>query len=1112
VPREPLRELEEQLTSAEENLERLKALRLPKLIRPSWIVLLTLFLAVAIILPTIYITRDWIFGSVVGTGAALVIGMGVFFGLHATASAQVARCCRPLTRTVAEGRLLKDHCIAQANRIYRRQVAGFQKQRQEEKKTLDETFRPKLEEMRKKRISELRRSSMHYQPQVAALQARYEFEQHRFEQEHADRRAAATSLYKDQLAKAEAAFEAGKTAIQRDQANAFQQMAAVWRAALATAKQRAETILAEAQRLFPSWEDLATRGPAKLDGIPSVLRIGTYLLDVALLPKGVPVDPQLKKESALRWELPALIRFPTPGNMLLRTTSAGERGDAVKVLQCVMLRYLTSLPAGKARLTVIDPVGLGENFAAFMHLADYDESLIAHRIWTEPAHIEHRLADITAHMESIIQKYLRNQYASIEAYNTAAGEVAEPFRVLVVAGFPVNFTTDAARRLVSIINSGARCGVVTLLSVDTKQDLPDGFHLKDIEPLCTGMSWQDEKPLWANEDFADLPLFLDEPPSAEFATAIITKVGAAAKDAKRVEVPFSFITPPVERWWKGDAGTRVDVPLGRVGATRRQALLLGQGTAQHVLIAGKTGSGKSTLLHVLVTSCALNYAPEEIELYLVDFKKGVEFKPYALHATPHVKVVAIESEREFGLSVLQRLDVELKRRGDRYRQLGAQDLAACRAADPDGRYPRILLIVDEFQEFFVEDDRLAQEAALVLDRLVRQGRAFGIHVILGSQTIGGAYTLARSTIDQMAVRIALPCSEADGHLILSEENAAARLLSRPGEAIYNDMSGLVEGNNPFQVAWLPDETREQLLDEVDSLSRARLGGQLNEPIVFEGNAPADLRKNPSLRAALDRRPTGVPKDVEVWIGEPIAIKEATSAVFRRQSGRHLAIIGQDEDAALGIFCSSLVSLAAQLPTSAKFHLFAAAPDAAEVQPLANLAAVLPHRPPLLGPRELPDVLAGWMAELSRRQTPEAQSAAPQFLFLYGIHRFRDLRKAEDDFGLTKPENMTPAQQFTYLLREGPALGLHMIAWADSLGGLLRSIDRQALRDVEMRVLFQMSGGDSSNLIDTPLASKLGMHRALFASEDVGKLEKFRPYGPPGAETLAWLRQHFAAAH
>ena len=58
-------------------------------------------------------------------------------------------------------------------------------------------------------------------------------------------------------------------------------------------------------------------------------------------------------------------------------------------------------------------------------------------------------------METVIQKYLRNQYKTIEEYNAQAGEVAEPYRVLVVANFPANFTPEAAERLVSIASSGA---------------------------------------------------------------------------------------------------------------------------------------------------------------------------------------------------------------------------------------------------------------------------------------------------------------------------------------------------------------------------------------------------------------------------------------------------------------------------------------------------------------------------------------------------------------------------------------------------------------------------------------------------------------------------------
>src|SRR5204863_2967143 len=110
-------------------------------------------------------------------------------------------------------------------------------------------------------------------------------------------------------------------------------------------------------------------------------------------------------------------------------------------------------------------------------------------------------------------------------------------------------------------------------------------------------------------------------------------------------------------------------------------------------------------------------------------------------------------------------------------------------------------------------------SSLLLDRLVRQGRAFGIHLLLGSQTLAGAYSLARSSLGQMAVRIALQCSETDAHLILSEDNSAARLLSRPGEAIYNDANGLFEGNHPFQTVWLSDDEREHYLERLAEASQ-----------------------------------------------------------------------------------------------------------------------------------------------------------------------------------------------------------------------------------------------------------------------------------------------------
>ena len=516
------------------------------------------------------------------------------------------------------------------------------------------------------------------------------------------------------------------------------------------------------------------------------------------LPQGIPTDPRLREGVPSAFVFPSLVPFPDRANLLIEAPREG-RAAAAALLQAAMLRLLTSLPPGMVRFTIIDPIGIGRGFGAFMHLADIDETLVTNQVWTDPRQIDERLTDLAVHMEKVTQKYLRNEYATLGEYNAVAGEVAEPYRVLVIADFPANFDEKSAARLASIMAGGVPCGVLALVAYDPDRPLPTGISIDDLRAHATSLTWSGDRLATPDPDFGSFPLVLDSVPRAELANRLIHRAGTAARDARRVEVSFEFIAPAGDAFWAKDSRTGIDIPLGKAGATKRQNLTLGHGTSQHVLIAGRTGSGKSTLLHALITNLALNYSPDEIDLYLIDFKKGVEFKVYATHGLPHASVVAIESEREFGISVLQKLDDEMRIRGDRFRDMGVQDLNGYRNTPGAPPLPRALLIVDEFQEFFVEDDKLAQEAARLLDRLVRQGRAFGVHTLLGSQSLGGAQTLPRTTLGQFAVRVALQCSEADAHLILSENNTAARLLSRPGEAVYNDANGMVEGNHFFQV-------------------------------------------------------------------------------------------------------------------------------------------------------------------------------------------------------------------------------------------------------------------------------------------------------------------------
>ncbi|HZI31729.1 MAG TPA: FtsK/SpoIIIE domain-containing protein, partial [Candidatus Binatia bacterium] len=667
----------------------------------------------------------------------------------------------------------------------------------------------------------------------------------------------------------------------------------------------------------------------------------------------------------------------------------------------------------------------------------------------------------------------------------------------------------------------------TLIQWDQRNSPPQDFVPDELRNHSLCLTRTDKGFEFPNWRAAGMNVALDPMPSAEFATQLLHQIGKSGINANRVEVPFEHVAPAADEVWTHETSEELRVPIGRSGATKLQYLAIGRDTRQHALIAGKTGSGKSTLFHIIITNLALRCSPEQVEFYLVDFKKGVEFKCYGNYRLPHAKVVAIESDRAFGLSVLQRVDDELRRRGDLFRKVGAQDLAGYKrslqtatASQPTGEpMPRVLLMIDEFQEFFVEEDRISQNAAVLLDRIVRQGRAFGIHVILGSQTLGGAYTLARATIGQMVIRIALQCNEADAYLIMDQDNPAPRLLSRPGEGIYNDTAGSIEGNSPFQAVWLSDVTREEYLAKV----RARAdksGREYPGPIVFEGNAPADVRENHVLAGLLKAfsgsagilpassnktTPAGMPAlPGRIWLGTPNSIKGPTEAVFRRQSASNLLVVGQSDERVLTILSVGLVSLAAEHgKDGAKFFvLHNLAAGNSQLEYFQHVIQAVPQTVVQAGNANLAEVMGTLSEELKRRL--ETESSGPEmFVLIHDLQNFKKLRQ-EDEFSFSSsPTETTPANILMELITNGPAHGIHVILTCDSYGNVTRFLGRKALAEIEMRVAFQMSASDSASLLDAPDASNLGLHRAVLFNEREGSLETFRPYALPGND---WVEE------
>lgn len=979
--------------------------------------------------------------------------------------------------------------------------------RETQKQQILTTYETEKANLAKRRQATLQRAQEEHEYNLRQIDAVFEQEKQKINQNAEQRR--------QQLLQADAAAR-GEITTRRTQLK--DKLVSGWVNALSKFSGTLTEIAEDNEGRPTPWEDILQSEWIPPKRRPNGLRLGEYQLDLTAVPDAFAADPTLHPQQS-EYRLPAMLPFPTGSTLMLSAEGTGCTAGT-NLLKVTMLRYLTQFPPGQVRFTVIDPSGLGEAFAPFMQLTDYDELLMTHRIWTDPSHIEEQLSKLTEHMENVFQKYLKDEFLTIEEFNEAAGEVAEPYRVLVINNYPAGFSERATQRLKSIIQSGPRCGVHTIISIDRRQPIvAGGIDLSRLGLDVVHLEWDKTTFMTKSAGPIPLPLIADELPPLKLLSDLISKAGELSKHTRRVEVPYHRIAPKPELIWTFDSRRSLESPLGRSGATNLQFLRLGKGTSQHVLMAGKTGSGKSTLLHIIVTTLALRYSPSEVEFYLIDFKKGVEFKTYASNHLPHARVIAIESDREFGVSVLERLDAILKERGELFRDAGVQDIGSFRDARPDVHMPRVLFLVDEFQEFFVEDDRYSQAASLLLDRLVRQGRAFGMHVILGSQTLGGSYSLPRTTIGQMAVRIALQCSENDAHLILSEDNTAARLLTRPGEAIYNDANGMIEGNNLFQVAWLGDAERDTYLEKIETMVPA-LKHQLTAPIIFEGNVPAKPEQNQALRdfvqtgAATPAADVPAGNSARFWIGEAVSITGPTMLEFRRWSGSNLLIVGQDQRGAQGIMQNTFVALAAGAgrPASGlpRFHLFVD-PHSASGREWASLFEVQPWPVRISSPDEVAPRISELRDEIKRREADGAP-APPIFVIIDDLSRFRSLRKSGDDFsfgdfGGGKGKASTD-KDFAEILRDGPPVGVHCIIWCDTSNNIDRWFSRGTMREFDMRIVFQMSGNDSSQLIDSPEAGRIGPNRAIIYSDEKGAREKFRPYGVVNEDWRNWLAQQW----
>ncbi len=336
-----------------------------------------------------------------------------------------------------------------------------------------------------------------------------------------------------------------------------------------------------------------------------------------------------------------------------------------------------------------------------------------------------------------------------------------------------------------------------------------------------------------------------------------------------------------QEFWTKSSQFKVSVPVGWDINHKEVCFEIGE-AQNHTLICGRSGSGKSNFLHVLIQNLAFYYAPNEAQLFLLDYKEGVEFNAYADPAIlEHARLVSVASSVGFGVSFLSWLDKETKKRGELFKQFNVKDLSDYRK---HGEMPRLIVVIDEFQVLFSDSTSKEKERVeRYLNTILKKGRSYGVHLILATQTMRDS-GINKSLMAQIANRIALPMDAEDSDSVLSDDVACE--LTPPTEGIFNNNGGHQKDHTKMSIPKAPDDFKpfiKKIHKEFNQRNLAPI-----EHKIYNG------------KTALEMPNTLKANEMRLHLGKEVDYEQKDLIVEFESNESHLLVVSQDLNARIAL--------------------------------------------------------------------------------------------------------------------------------------------------------------------------------------------------------------------
>ena len=488
--------------------------------------------------------------------------------------------------------------------------------------------------------------------------------------------------------------------------------------------------------------------------MPEYVSFGAYEASLHL-PKDLrgKLKPHLNdffNENTGRVKIPFII--DTQREFVINIRCASSKRNALdKAIQNFALQLIDRYPAGSQKIYCLDAVRL--NSTGLYPLKPIEKSFALSEIPKTEGDLSAMLQDLVSSM-SDMDEYLKN-YDSVAEYNEVQTDnKLLPRSTIIIYGWDGSFGNEERELVLKLLRNYERYGFSFIIvrygnidAKDEKRDIPEYAYDSSIKITISSkdslVSFDDGEPQKFSPYSFDYNALSQEYPESLLSNEISkTQKGSVYTDRFDLTLFPQYVC----------GNKRISVPYG-VDAKDNEHYLTFDNENFAMYLMGASGSGKSTLLHTIITGILRQYHPDDVELWLADFKMS-EFSQYIDPMPPHVKYILLDESRELVFDLIDKLTDKMMER-QKYFMFHKDKKKVEEVGANDKYMPIIFVILDEFS-IMSQAVSESEPYRLKLQNLLAKGRALGIKFIFSSQTfIKGIMGLTNTAKDQIQMRIAM---------------------------------------------------------------------------------------------------------------------------------------------------------------------------------------------------------------------------------------------------------------------------------------------------------------------------------------------------------------------